>query len=93
MLMKMEIRMSLSFVAGLLLAAILFWSFQPSGVVAQGVPLYPGYECLRYDSSWVDRNELWHDYRLSEEAEKDGYKIRDAQVSMGYHRVSVRVTR
>ncbi len=89
--MLMKMRMVLSFVAGIIFAAILFWSFQPSGVVAQGVPLYPGHECLRYVSSWVDRNELWHDYRLSEEAEKDGYKIRNVRVTMEGHRVSILV--
>ncbi len=89
----MKMRMVLSFVAGLFFAAILFCSFQPSGVVAQRIPSYPGFEYLRYVSSWVDRNELWHDYRLSEEAEKAGYKIRDAQVDAGGLRVSLRVTR
>ncbi len=89
----MKLTMFLSFVAGIFFAAILFWSFKPIGVVAQGIPSYPGYECLRYDSSWVDRNELWHDYKLSEEAAKDGFRIRDAQVETGGRRVSVRVTR
>jgi hypothetical protein len=81
----------LSFVAGFIFAATLLGLFRASNVVAQP-PFYPGYESLSYGSTWVVRNEVWHDYRLSEKAEADGYKIRAAHVDMKGHYVSVLVS-
>jgi hypothetical protein len=53
---------------------------------------YPGYTCLRYVSTWVNRNEIWHDYRLSEEAEAAGFKIRAVRGDVAGHLISVRVS-
>ncbi len=83
--------MVLSFVAGFIFPAILLWLFRTSNVVAQP-PFYPGYESLSYVSTWVVRNEVWHDYRLSEKAEADNYKIRAAHVDMKGHYISVLVS-
>jgi hypothetical protein len=54
-------------------------------------PPYPAYQTLKYVSSWEVRNEVWHDYRLDEEAQAAGYKIRS--VSFSEDLLSIRVTK
>ena len=83
--------MLLSFIAGFILAAILLGAIQTSSSTPQNGLSYPGQACLRYVSTWVNRNEIWHDYRLSEEAEAAGFKIRAVRGDMAGHLISVRV--
>jgi hypothetical protein len=86
----------LSFLAGCLLTGLISWGpFWTSGKViasqaSQITPPYPAYETLKYVSSWEVRNEVWHDYRLDEEAQAAGYKIRS--VSFSENVLSIRVT-
>jgi hypothetical protein len=86
----------LSFLAGCLLTSLFFGGPRiPGKVIAsqasQITPQYPGFQTLKYTSSWEVRNEVWHDYRLDEEAQAEGYKIRS--VSFSDDIISIRVTR
>jgi hypothetical protein len=84
--------MLLSFIAGFILAAIFLGVVQTSSGTPQNGLSYPGHDYLRCVSTWVSRNEIWHDYRLSEEAEAAGFKIRAVRGDMAGHLISVRVS-
>jgi hypothetical protein len=84
--------MLLSFIAGFILAAIFLGAIQTSSDTSQNGLSYPGHTCLWYVSTWVNRNEIWHDYRLSEEAEAAGFKIRAVRGDVAGHLISVRVS-
>jgi hypothetical protein len=73
----MKNRIILSFLTGCLLTGFAFWVFigSPGAVEAQKNHLtleFPGYHHLNYVSSWVVRNELWHDYMLPKDAQAAG---------------------
>ena len=84
--------MLVSFVAGFILAAIFLGVIQTPSETSQNGFSYPGQAYLRYVSTWVNRNEIWHDYRLSEEAEAAGFKIRAVRGDLAGHQISVRVS-
>jgi hypothetical protein len=93
---QMKKSLILSFLAGYLLTSLFSWGFRiPGKVIAsqapQITPPYPAYQTLKYVSSWEVRNEVWHDYRLDEEAQAAGYKIRS--VSFSEDLLSIRVTK
>ena len=82
----MKKQLALSFLAGCLLTGLAFWGFLRGGEAAvaqntQLTPTFPGYQNLKYVSSWVVRNEVWHDYTLSEEARAAGVKINSVLLS------------
>ena len=81
--------MLLSFVAGFILAAIFLGAVQTPSDTSHNGFSYPGQACLHYVSTWVNRNEIWHDYHLSAEAEGAGFKIRAVRGEMGGHLISV----
>jgi hypothetical protein len=88
----MKMGMILGFIAGFISAAIFLGATQTSSDTPQNGLPYPGYACLRYVSTWVNRNEIWHDYRLSEEAEAAGFKFRAVRGDVAGHLISVRVS-
>ena len=89
---NMKRGMLLSFIAGFILAVIFLGAIQTSSDTSQNGPSYPGYACLHYVSTWVNRNEIWHDYQLSEEAKAAGFKIRAVRGDTAGHLISVRVS-
>jgi hypothetical protein len=82
----------LSSLAGCLLTSSFFWGISGPGkvIASQITPIYPGYQTLKYISSWEVRNEVWHDYTLDEEAQAAGYKIQ--AVTFSRNILSIRVT-
>jgi hypothetical protein len=88
----MKMGMLLSFIAGFILAAIFLGAIQTSSDTSQNGFSFPGHDSLRYVSTWVSRNEIWHDFRLSEEADAAGFKIRAVRGDVAGHLISVRVS-
>jgi hypothetical protein len=84
--------MLLSFIAGFVLAVIFLGPIRISSQMRENGLSYPGYACLHYVSTWISRNETWHDYRLSREAEEAGFRIRAVRGDLSGHLISVRVS-
>ena len=86
----MKAAIFLSFLAGFMFALIFWGAAHSSGDTLANGFSFPGQDCLRHVSAWVYRNEIWHDYRLSEEAEAAGLKIR--AVRSDGNLISIRVS-
>jgi hypothetical protein len=88
----MKTAILLSFLAGFMFALVFWGAAQSSSHPLTNGFSFPGQDCLRHVSTWVYRNEIWHDYRLSEEAEAAGFKIRAVRSNAAGDLISVRVS-